>query len=65
MVGQERLKMLTGFMKDVNENRLTKFEFALGITKVFCCNERERGRKRERERERERERVCVCVCVCV
>lgn len=31
---QERLKLLTGFMKDVNENRLSKFEFALGITKV-------------------------------
>jgi len=32
---QERLKVLTGFMKDVNENRLSKFELALGFTKVF------------------------------
>jgi hypothetical protein len=27
--------VLTGFMKDVNENRLSKFELALGFTKVF------------------------------
>ena len=35
LLEKERQKFLTSLMKDMNENRLTKFEFALGITKML------------------------------
>ena len=35
LMTQEKLKTVTGLMKDINENRLLKFELALGLVKVM------------------------------
>jgi len=35
LLEKEKLKFMTSFFKDVNENRLTKFEIAIGMTKCM------------------------------
>ncbi len=35
MLSQQQLKKIAGLLKDINENRLSKFELALGMTKII------------------------------
>jgi len=35
LIEKEKLKFMTSFFKDLNENRMNKFEIALGLVKLL------------------------------